>query len=134
MSQKPIAMEQLQQIIQLQKDVIPIHEMACRIGISRNSIHKYLALIAGNTTTPIAVELIRNWLTKPIRMSLEHSEKKLEQLIRYFTQTASELTIIGVTCWLLWHKYLQQHPDGYWYSQYCLRLNEYLTLNTRVAI
>jgi len=127
MSQKPITMEQLQQILQLQKDGIPIREMARRVGISRNSIRKYLALIAGNTTAPIAVQSNKELADKAYKNdSLEHSEKKLEQLIRYFTQTASELTKTGVTRQLLWHEYLLQHPEGYRYSQYCLRLNEYL--------
>ncbi len=106
MSQKPIAMEQLQQILQLQKDGIPIREMARRVGISRNSIRKYLALIAEDTTTPIAVQSNKELADKAYKNeSLEHSEKKLEQLIRYFTQTASELTKTGVTRQLLWHEY-----------------------------
>jgi response regulator of citrate/malate metabolism len=46
MAQKPIAMEQLKQILQLQKDGISIREMARRAGISRNSVRKYLSLLA----------------------------------------------------------------------------------------
>ena len=37
MSQKPIVMEQLKQILQLKTDGIAIREIARRIGISRNS-------------------------------------------------------------------------------------------------
>lgn len=127
MSQKPIAMEQLQQILQLQKDGIPIREMARRVGISRNSVRKYLALIASDTIGPIPVQTNKELADKAYKNdSLEHSEKKLEQLIRHFKQTASDLTKTGVTRGLLWHEYLDRHPDGYRYSQYCLRLNEYL--------
>ncbi|TAN00221.1 MAG: winged helix-turn-helix transcriptional regulator [Chitinophagaceae bacterium] len=42
MAQKPIAMEQLKQVLQLQNDGVSIREIARRTGISRNSIHKYL--------------------------------------------------------------------------------------------
>lgn len=42
MAQKPIAMEQLKQVLQLQSDGISIREIARRVGISRNSVRKYL--------------------------------------------------------------------------------------------
>ena len=45
MSQKPIVMEQLKQILQLRTDGIPIREIARRIGVSRNSVRKYLGLL-----------------------------------------------------------------------------------------
>ena len=46
MSQKPIAMEHLKQILQLQKDGISIREIARRTGICRNSVRKYLYLLS----------------------------------------------------------------------------------------
>ena len=51
MAQKPIAMEQLKQILQLQKDGVGIREMARRAGISRNSVRKYLLLLSKNALT-----------------------------------------------------------------------------------
>jgi len=45
MSQKPIIMEQLKQILQLKSDGIGIREIARRTGISRNSVRKYLGLL-----------------------------------------------------------------------------------------
>lgn len=42
MAQKPLAMEQLKQVLQLQKDGVAIREIARRVGISRNSVRKYL--------------------------------------------------------------------------------------------
>lgn len=52
MAQKPIAMEQLKQILQLQKDGVPIREMARRAGISRNSVRKYLSLLQTTSDQP----------------------------------------------------------------------------------
>lgn len=40
MSQKPVIMEQLKQILQLKNDGTAIREIARRIGISRNSVRK----------------------------------------------------------------------------------------------
>ena len=45
MSQKPITMEQLKQILQLSNDGVAIREIVRRTGISRNIIRKYLARI-----------------------------------------------------------------------------------------
>ena len=45
MSQKPIIMEQLKQILQLKCYGIGIREIARRTGISRNSVRKYLAML-----------------------------------------------------------------------------------------
>jgi response regulator of citrate/malate metabolism len=43
MAQKPIAMEQLKQILQLKEDGVSIREISKRVGISRNSVRKYLS-------------------------------------------------------------------------------------------
>ena len=45
MSQKPVTMEQLKQILQLKNDGIGVREIARFTGISRNSVRKYLALL-----------------------------------------------------------------------------------------
>ncbi|MEJ7627155.1 MAG: helix-turn-helix domain-containing protein [Ferruginibacter sp.] len=45
MSQKPIVMEQLKQILQLKNDGIAIREIARRTALSRNSVRKYLLLL-----------------------------------------------------------------------------------------
>ena len=50
MSQKPIVMEQLKQILQLKSDGIGIREIARRTGISRNSVRKYLAMLPAITS------------------------------------------------------------------------------------
>ena len=42
MSQKPLTMEQLKQVLQLKKDGVAIREIARRTGISRNAIKRYL--------------------------------------------------------------------------------------------
>jgi transposase len=124
MSQKPIAMEQLKQIIQLKKDGIRIREMARRVGISRNSVRKYLALIASEesdslSNTQLADKAYNN-------AELQEGTKRLEQLMLHFNSTSSELSKTGVTRQLLWQEYLQQYPDGYGYSRYCFRLTDFL--------
>jgi DNA-binding CsgD family transcriptional regulator len=45
MAQKPITMEQIKQMLQLYRDGIHIREISRRVGISRNSVRKYLVRV-----------------------------------------------------------------------------------------
>jgi transposase len=123
MSQKPVAMEQLKQILQLKKDGISIREITRRIGISRNSVRKYLGLLNEDSHEFSNKELADKAYNNEV---LEQNTKRLEQLIHHFKQASSELSKAGVTRQLLWQEYLDQWPDGYGYSQYCYHLNQYL--------
>lgn len=122
MAQKPIAMEQLKQVLQLHADGISIREIARRAGISRNSVRKYLLRINAREHSPdqeLADKAYRNDL-------LELEAERLRQVTAHFGMAGAELSKTGVTRQLLWQEYLAQHPDGYSYSRYCHHLNQYL--------
>ncbi|MEJ7830481.1 MAG: IS21 family transposase [Segetibacter sp.] len=127
MAQKPIAMEQLKQILQLQKDGVSIREIARRTGISRNSVRKYLSLL---TASPSGIEHEPDNKTLADKAygndSLAHDTHRLGQLINHFAYAQGELGKTGVTRQLLWQEYIVHHPDGYVYSHYCYHLNRYL--------
>lgn len=123
MSQKPIVMEQLKQILQLKSDGVPIREMARRIGISRNSVRKYLVLLDNGSGELSSKELADKAYHNDL---LQHDADRTEQLIQHFNSSGPELLKTGVTRQLLWQEYIIQHPDGYSYSRYCYLLNEYL--------
>lgn len=123
MSQKPITMEQLKQILQLKNDGIGIREIARRIGISRNSVRKYLSLLDASADELNNKELADKAYNNDL---LELNTQRHQQLFQRFISAQSELSKTGVTRQLLWKEYLQDHPDGYAYSQYCYHLNEYL--------
>ncbi len=122
MPQKPIVMEQLKQILQLHADGIGIREIARRIGISRNSVRKYLQLLNTGTENLSGKELADKAYNNEV---LEKNTQRLQQLHYHFAYATLELPKTGVTRQLLWHEYLLLHPNGYGYSQYCWRLNEY---------
>jgi len=122
MPQKPITMEQLKQILQLKNDGIGIREIARRTGMSRNSVRKYLLVLDANdklTNKELADKAYNN-------DALELNSHRQQQLFLHFSYAGTELAKTGVTRQLLWNEYLQLHPDGYGYSQYCYHLNEYL--------
>ena len=123
MSQKPIVMEQLKQIIQLKQNGIGIREIARRIGISRNSVRKYLVLLNQGSGDLSNKELADKAYQNDL---LEHDAERRTQLAYHFSGSGSELSKTGVTRQLLWQEYLVQHPDGYSYSRYCYHLHQYL--------
>ena len=49
MAQKPVSMDQLKQLLQLKNDGVGVREMARRLGISRNSVRKYLVLLSAKS-------------------------------------------------------------------------------------
>lgn len=122
MAQKPIAMEQLKQILQLRSDGIGSREIARCIGISRNSVRKYLSLL--NTDQQLGNEELAARAYS--NDSLELDAERLRQLTAHFSTAGTELSKTGVTRQLLWQEYLAQHPDGYSYSRYCHHLSQYL--------
>lgn len=128
MSQKPVVMEQLKQILQLKCDGIGIREIARRTGISRNSVRKYLAMLPATTVDDGSVAISNKDLAERAYNNdqMEHDALRLEQLSRHFAACGSELSKTGVTRQLLWQEYLQHHPDGYSYSRYCYHLKLYL--------
>jgi transposase len=111
MAQKTIAMEQLKQILQLQADGISIREIARRVGISRNSVRKYLSRLKvddNNSDRDLTDKAYNNDI-------LELDAERLRQVTAHFSATGPELSRTGVTRQLLWKEYLAQNPDGYSY-------------------
>ncbi|MFZ6026007.1 MAG: helix-turn-helix domain-containing protein [Bacteroidota bacterium] len=123
MSQKPIAMDHLKQILQLKRDGVAIKEIVRRTGISRNSVRKYLA--------KFTIEAEQIYTSKELadtaynNEQLEQDTLRLQNLVQYLKYASTELTKTGVTRQLLWYEYLQTYPDGYGYSQFCYHLKAY---------
>ena len=129
MSQKPVTMEQLKQILQLKNDGTGIREIARRTGISRNSVRKYLSKLEAGADADTDQLSNKELADKAYNNDqLELNTQKHQYLFQHFKSAQSELSKTGVTRQLLWTEYLQEHPAGYGYSQYCFPLNEYLIL------
>lgn len=128
MAQKPIAMEQIKQILQLWADGVGIREMARRVGISRNTVRKYLESI--KKADPVNLENERTDQTLAgiayNNDSLAHDMERLKQLTIHLQYAREELKKTGVTRQILWKEYIQQHPDGYAYSHYCHHFKQLL--------
>ncbi len=120
MAQTPLTMELIKQVFRLKRDGISIRETARRLGISRNSVKKYLARLPQESACdePLAGKVYNN-------DSLAHNEQRMAELYAHFKGHSEELSKTTVTRQLLWQEYLQQHPDGYSYSRYSYHLQQY---------
>ena len=127
MSQKPLTMEQLKQVLQLKKDGVPIREIARRTGVSRNAIKRYLSRLEPDfdeaqeplTNKQLADKAYNN-------DTLLSAAGRLADLLIHFGYAEKELHRTGVNRQLLWVEYIEQYPDGYTYSRYCFHLRKFL--------
>lgn len=124
MSQKPVIMEQLKQILQLRNDGVAIREIARRTGISRNSVKKYLERF--KQQQPSVLSEVQIAQTAYSSNDQQVGDERLEALINHFTKVQKELSKTGVTRQLLWQEYKELHADGYNYSQYCYHFKNFL--------
>lgn len=127
MAQKPITMEQTKQILQLYQDGIGIREISRRVGLSRNTVRKYLSNLKNIAHEGVSY-IDDQCLAEAVYThdSLLYDTVRLQQLIQHFQYACQELSKTGVTRQLLWREYQTEHPDGYGYSQYCYHFQQYL--------
>jgi len=122
MAQKPLAMEQLKQIFRLYHDGVSIREITRRLGISRNSVRKYLCRFKDVKEGASDSNLADNAYDSDL---LDLEAERLHKLTVHFNASGSDLSKTGVTRQLLWQEYLALHPDGYSYSRYCYHLSQF---------
>ena len=127
MSQKPLTMEQVKQVLQLKNDGVAIREIARRTGISRNAVKRYLLRLeppAGDQ----AVELTNKELADKAYDNdvLLFTTGRQNELMKHFIYAEKELHKTGVNRQTLWVEYKEKHPTGYTYSRYCYHFDIYL--------
>ncbi len=127
MSQKPLTMEQLKQVLQLKKDGVAIREIARRTGISRNAVKRYLSRLEVSDNDSEA-ELTNKQLADKAynNDTLSLTTSRQDALTKHFAYAQKELHKTGVNRQNLWMEYKEQHPQGYTYSRYCYLFNNFL--------
>ena len=128
MAAKSVSMSTIKQLLRLHDQKKGKKEIARLLGISRNTVKKYLHTFSGlkfsieELLTKEEMELTR--LVKE-QNPVEESERYkafIEQLEYYKTELKREY----VTRKLLWIEYRKRHPKGYEYAQFCRHLSECL--------
>lgn len=127
MAAKTIDMEQLKIIIELYKKGESIKSIVRLTGITRNTVKQYLKrsqdasyLTSLSSCKQYEETLFFNTDDTPLK------GPRYKALIAHFDQCSRDLHKKGVTRYLLWQEYINQHGDGYGYSQYCYYLQQFL--------
>jgi transposase len=127
MAAKPIAMDQLKQVLNLYREGQSIKGIVRLTGLSRNTVRAYLARLTeevDHKPKQSDAALAGIFYNQDIAA---YKSKRYQQLLAHFEDADRELSRPGVTRQLLWREYLEQHPDGYAYSQYCYHMQKFLS-------
>jgi len=96
-----------------------------QLGISRNTLRKYLEKITSSKLSNSQVLALSDAdfsmlvYGEPTAILRTTRQERFDSLTDYFI---AELKRVGVTRQLLWQEYLKKDTDGYGYSQFCERL------------
>lgn len=126
MAAKPIAMEQLKQVLKLYEEGRSIKGIVRLTGLSRNTVRSYLSRLSedvSNTSKQTDAALAGVFYNQDVAA---YKSDRYQQLLKHFDGADRELSRPGVTRQLLWREYMEVYPDGYGYSQYCYHLQQFL--------
>jgi len=114
-------MRSIKDVLRLTQAGLSQRQIADALGISHGVVGKYQQLakhstlaeaeLAALSETELAARLLTNRdveQSPPIRAEPD------------FAYLHSQLKLKGVTRWLLWEEYRNEHPDGYAYTQFCV--------------
>ncbi len=132
MAGKAITMSKLKQIIRLRQNGTGLKTIATAVGISKNTVKKYLKFIEAKGYSYNALlnkqdHELEQILTDDSTPTSKNNYSQLEKLFPYMVK---ELKRVGVTRSLLWEEYKQQHPDGFAYSQFCYHFRQWCNRKT----
>jgi transposase len=120
-------MGSIKQLLQLHRQGTPVKQMARVLGMSKNTIKDYLAKYKA-----LGIETERLLgMDDPVLEGMFHSgnpaykpDKRYEELMARMDYYLKELTRTGVTRYMLWQEYLQEHPGGYRFTQFSFHINQ----------
>src|SRR5947209_8689510 len=114
MSNNPISMSKIRQILQLHSQGRSKLQIATQTGISRNTLKKYLkqftdSKLSFEQISVLSDKDLEDLFIKPQEKPLD---KKLEALFSLFPHMDKELKKKGMTRRILWEQYKATHPEG----------------------
>ena len=119
MANKQIDMREVKKIFRLYSQGISKRGISEQLGISRNTVTKYIAFFQCYKLTSYEVdEMTLEELHTLFKSSEKPKSERLHTLEQYFPYFDKELRKTGVTRELLWQEYYSKHPDGYQLSQF----------------
>lgn len=89
------------------------------LGISRNTVNKYLDLVVlSGQSLEVLLQKSDQELNRIFESKVINKPKKLVELEKLFPLIDKELKRPGVTKQVLWERYIKNHPEGYKSTQF----------------
>lgn len=116
----------VKQILHLHGLGYGIKTISRELGISKNTVKRYLHRVESRGLPPEAISTHCNESREHILLEEKAGERdKLAELRSLFPDIGRELEKTGFTLHYLWCRYRDTHPDGYQYSQFCHHYQKY---------
>lgn len=128
MANKTITMLKIKRIIQLKAAGKSKSHIARELGIHRATLNTYLTkLAASGKSFESLLKLDDDALGRLVLHdnNTVQPDARLQVLQEQFPSYVEELNKTGVTRQLLWQEYIERHPDGYGYTQFCEHFRRY---------
>jgi transposase len=126
MAAKRIEIMDVRQIVQLKIRGFSNRKIAGLTGIHRNSVNHYVQLLEGcNQSLEQLLDLTDAQLAALLPSTNTTDKDRYQLLSTYFSYFHQELKKPGCTRRVLWEHYIEKHPEGYSYTQFCEHLNRY---------
>ena len=121
-------MDQIIHILEVYQRTRSIKATKRQTGCARNTVRDYLRLAAAyDKDLSIVMALPKDELRRVFYPGTPTKDKTTERLAYFnihYDKWVKELEKTGVTRYLLWQEYLQEVPDGYSYTQFCVLFRE----------
>jgi biotin operon repressor len=120
MANTQLDMRKIKQIFRLYTEGVSKREISKRLGVSRNTVKKYIQLLSGSGFTS---EELNNLLLEDLRLLISPAEEidntRHKYLYDLFPEVSKKLKKVGNTRFLIWESYLADYPDLISYSRFC---------------
>lgn len=130
MANKLITMNKIKQIIRLYTQKQGTKSISRQTGIARNTVKKYIRAFQNLRLTyqdinELSDEQLSEVFGKP--PLVKDPSRREEDLRTFFPYMDKTLRKKGFTREKLWKEYLEKHPDGFRYSQFCICYRKWQT-------
>src|SRR5690625_838263 len=109
----------LRLLIQLKSKGMSNRKVAEALGVSRNTVNTYVRTFSEHQLSYQRLSEFSDAELAELFPRPDYKDtERYEQLTGYFPSFAKELQKTGCTLQILWKEYLENHPDGYRYTQF----------------
>jgi len=124
LAREPLPMNKIEQILSLHtREGLSVRKIAQRLGLKRSTVSDY---IKRASSAGVGWALPSDSTRQTVYSTLfSPPERSTRRPLPDWSYIHKELHKKGVTLQLLHHEYLDCHPDGYRYSQFCERYRQF---------